>query len=206
MSTPILTSIGEQGVSVGNRHVRFRPSFLAMTRIGTPREIVQCFVDVCGVPAWLCEATVRPWQRGRFAAACVVLLSCTDEDDLSWLIGYVNERGRYVPGALPLEDIVGLASGLLRHGVTGDAKPDRNTKKADYSNEFDARAFVSSAMAHLGTSESEAWNMTMTSYIHAMRAKFPPPADAKPQMTAEDVDHVQAWLERVNRAGAKAHG
>ena len=39
--------------------------------------------------------------------------------------------------------------------------------------------FVYSAVAHLGLSESEAWNMTMTGYRAAVRAKTPPEARNK---------------------------
>lgn len=203
----ILTSIGEQGVSVGDRFVKFRPSLLNMTRLGTPREIVEAFGDVCIPPvptglAWADTPRFKRWKAAQFRAACTVLWCCTDEPDISWLVGYINERGRYVAGALPLTDIVGLAMGLLRHGVMGDAKPEaaKRAKKSDYVSEFNAREFVSSAMAHLGTSEQDAWQMTMTSYIGAMRAKFPPEKDAKAPLDGEYYDHVRDWSQRVNRA------
>ncbi len=205
----ILTSIGEQGVSVGDRTVKFRPSFLAMSRIGTPKEIVATFTDICGMPRltgkpFLDDPLVKRWRSARFRAACYVMWCCTceEDEDISWLVGYINERGRYVAGALPLSDIVGLASGLMRHGVTGDPPKDllRKAKKSDYSNEFDPRGFVAAAMAHLGTSERDAWQMTMTSYVSAMHAKFPVPKDAKEAASPEHFDHVKSWLERVNAA------
>lgn len=206
----ILTSIGEQQVSVGDRHVRFRPSLLNMTRLGTPREIVEAFVAVCGAPQLtgnpvLDEPRVRQWRGEQFRTACSVLWCCTEDDDISWLIGYTNERFRYVRGALPLEDIVGLATGLLRHGVMGDvpatqAKPTRK----DFVSEFKALDFATTAMAHLGTSEADAWQLTMTSYIGAMRAKFPPPPDEKKPLDEVDFDRVSGWLARVNKARASA--
>jgi hypothetical protein len=207
----VLTGIGEQGISVGDRRVVLRPSLLNMTRIGDPKLIVETFVDVCGQPKlsgnyWVDEQQVKRWRRRQFDAAMHVLHCCAEEP-LHDLIGHVNERGRYVRGALPMEDIVGLAYGLLKHGILGDAVADsRTASKKDYSNEFKARDIVAAAMAHLGASEDEAWNMTMTSYIAAMRAKFPPPADVKKPLTEEEYDHVSDWLARVNaaRAGAAA--
>ena len=194
----ILTSIGEQLVTVGDRSVKFRPSLLAMTRIGTPAEIVQVFAQVCGAPQ-----PYAAWRKQQFAAACCVMIACAEDDDISWLIGHVNERFRYVRGVLPLEDIVGLATGLLRHGVVGDVKPDRPAR-GDYVREFDARGIAATAMAHLGLSEQEAWQLTMTSYIGAMRAKYPPANDkgkpVDPRSDAEVYDSAKAFLARVKAA------
>lgn len=201
----VLTHIGEQGISVGDRHVLLRPSLLNMAKLGAPKEIVGVFADVCGQPKlsgnhWLDMPQIKQWKRRRFNAALDVLVCCSEEP-IDWLVGYVNERGHYVKGALPLEDIVGLAFGLLKHGLMGDAIADtRTATKKDYTNEFNARDIVAAAMAHLGASEDEAWNMTMTSYIAAMRAKFPPPPDKKAPITGEDFDRVNNWLSKVNAA------
>lgn len=205
----VLTAIGEQLVTVGLKSVKFRPSFLNMSRIGSPTDIVAAFATVCGVPRFtgnpvLDTPLLRRWRSDQFRTAGSVLWCCTDEDDISWLVGYINERGRYVAGVLPLEDIVGLAHGLLRHGVVGDAPPEhtRSAKKSDYTSQFNARDFVAAAMAHLGTSEKDAWEMTMSGYIGAMRAKFPPTKEQTAPPTTEDVVRVEDWLSRVNKARA----
>lgn len=205
----VLTSIGEQGISVGDRHVLLRPSLLNMTRLGSPKEIVATFVAVCGQPRlsgnpWLDKEQLKRWKRRQFEAALDVMICCADEP-IHDLVGHVNERGRYIRGALPLEDIVGLAFGLLKHGLMGDAvQKSRTASRKDYSDEFKARDIVAAAMAHLGATESDAWNMTMTSYIAAMNSKFPTPENAKPELTGEDVDRVADWLTRVNKARAAA--
>lgn len=210
----VLTDIGEMGVQVGERYVKFRPSLAAMARLGTPKEIVETFVTVCGAPPlsgnqWLDEPRLKTWRRDQFACAVNVLYACTDEA-VDWLVGYINERYRYVRGALPLADIVGLAAGLLKHGVLGDIPPEatRGAKKEDYLSEFKARDFAAAAMAHLGATEAQAWDMTMTSYIVAMRAKFPPAKDAKKVPTDDEYSHVKGWLARVNKARLEAanHG
>ena len=219
----VLTDIGEMGVQVGERYVKFRPSLAAMARLGTPKEIVELFVTVCGAPLMLQPhlmalpsryAFEQEWvkrnRRLQFDAACCVLWACTESDDIIWLVGYTNERYRYVRGALPLADIVGLAAGLLKHGVLGDIPPEatRGAKKEDYLSEFKARDFAAAAMAHLGATEAQAWDMTMTSYIIAMRAKFPPAKDAKKVPTDDEYSHVKGWLARVNKARLEAanHG
>jgi hypothetical protein len=69
--------------------------------------------------------------------------------------------------------------------------------------EFDARGIAATAMAHLGLSEQEAWQLTMTSYIGAMRAKYPPTekdAKADPRSDAEVYDSAKALLARVKAA------
>ena len=69
--------------------------------------------------------------------------------------------------------------------------------------EFDARGIAATAMAHLGLSEKEAWQLTMTSYIGAMRAKYPPTekdAKADPRSDAEVYDSAKAFLARVKAA------
>lgn len=211
----VLTDIGEMGVQVGERYVKFRPSLAAMARLGSPRDIVETFVAVCGAPPLsgnpvLDEPRVKAWRRDQFSAACCVLWACAQDDDISWLAGYTNERYRYVRGALPLADIVGLAAGLLKHGVLGDISPEatRGAKKSDYLSEFKARDFAAAAMAHLGATETQAWDMTMTSYIIAMRAKFPPAKEAKQVPTDDEYTHVKGWLARVNMARQEAanHG
>lgn len=210
----VLTDIGEMGVQVGERYVKFRPSLAAMARLGSPRDIVETFVTVCGAPPLsgnpvLDEPRVKAWRRDQFGCAVNVLYACTDEA-IDWLVGYVNERYRYVRGVLPLADIVGLAAGLLKHGVLGDIPPEatRGAKKEDYLSEFKARDFAAAAMAHLGATEAQAWDMTMTSYIIAMLAKFPPAKDAKKVPTEDEYSHVKGWLARVNQARLEAanHG
>lgn len=209
-----LTAIGEVGIEVGGRSYLLRPSLFSMTRIGSPTEIVAMFGLLCGpepvspfsgVPVLDLAAT---WRRDRFSAALIVMNSCT-EDDLGELIGGFSAPRRYTPGLMPMTDIIQVARSLMIHGVTGNAKPDprRPLGKSDYLTEFRAKDYVACAMAHLGASEKDAWNMTMTSFSAAMRSKYPPPEDKgqRPTPTAEDVDVTMARLKQINalRGGKK---
>jgi hypothetical protein len=54
------------------------------------------------------------------------------------------------------------------------------------------------AIAHLGMSEQQAWDMTVTGFVMAMRAKFPPPPRARP--TLKELDSMMDWLDKVNAA------
>lgn len=203
---PALTEIGEIGLEYLGREYRLRPSFAAMARLGTPAEIVEAFGLLFGAPP---EPTGNPvldrprwrvWGREQFRAALSVLYACCD-DDLSALIGWTTERMTYRPGAMPAANITVLARELLRHGVVGDVPADpRQPKRGKFAAEFHARDFAAMAMAHLGLSEADAWQMTMTGFILAMRAKFPPPeTPTKDDAPSEEAhDATMAWLAAVN--------
>ncbi|EHL37299.1 gp17 protein [Salmonella enterica subsp. enterica serovar Montevideo str. ATCC BAA710] len=110
------------------------------------------------------------------------------------------------PGAIPIEDVIHLARHLILHGVMGDQPPEEfEGEKGEYSDKFDVRSFVYTAVAHLGMSESDAWNMTMTSFRAAMNAKFPQKEKAKVP-TQEKYDEVMDWAEQMLAMDAQRHG
>lgn len=200
----ILTEIGEVGVHDGERVHILRPSLYAMTQIGGPEEIVRVFTSVM-------EAAPS------FVDALGVLYACA-ETDVSGIFGriepadYIPEQPcisgeimgatRYVAGAVPPEHVVYLARCLLKHGVTGALAPlpIKEGETQEYTQTFNAREHVAVAMAHLGLSERDAWQMTMTSFIGAMRAKFP--AEAAPGSRAPSVDEYEADMARLDKINA----
>lgn len=206
-----LTAIGEVGIEVEGRSYLLRPSLFSMTRIGSPSEIVEAFALLTGsepvvLHPFLLPDLVKNWRRDRFRVALNVMHACSDED-LTPLVGGMTGYRRYAPGAMPIDDIVAVARSLIVHGVVGAAKPDsrRPVSDSDYMTEFKAAEYAATAIAHLGASEHEAWQMTMTSFAAAMRSKFPPnPKDAsapKPH-TATEYDATMARLKKINAARA----
>lgn len=197
----ILTEIGEVGVYVGDQVVRLRPSLYAISRLGDPVEIVETFATVMG------GAEDEAQARRLFQGALGVIYSCASEDvDLSSVFGtYETISGslEYVPGAAPVEHVVPLARCLLKHGVTGALPPLPRRPGDDepvYVKEFVARDHVAMAMAHLGVSERDAWDLTMTGMVGALRAKFPPAESNAPGAkapTKEQHDATMAWFDRV---------
>ncbi len=194
----VFTEVGEIGIHVGNSTYLLRPSLRAMAQLGEPAEIVQTFASV---------------MQGDFLDSLGVLYACCEED-ISDLYG-VCEPGiggvKYTPGAAPAAHVVPLAQCLMRHGVVGVAKPlpRRADAEDQYMTEFDAREHAALAMAHLGLTEREAWNMTMTGLVAALRAKFPPSAKDSPGArapTKEEHDETMAWFERVEAARAAKKG
>lgn len=195
----ILTDIGEIGIHA-SRDVLLRPSLVAMSSMGEPAEIVDVFARV---------------MAGDLVDCVAVLYVCADED-VSDLVGTLEtpEEGgplRYVAGALPVEHVVLLAQSLVRHGIVGVAKeqPRPADYEPEYMREFDAREHAALAMAHLGLTEREAWSMTMTGLVAALRAKFPPSAKDSPGSRApskEELDASMEWFEKIEAARAAKEG
>lgn len=187
----ILTDIGEVGVHVGDRVHILRPSLYAMSQLGEPREIVELYAAVMG-------------ENPTLADSLAVVFACS-EDDLSEVFGAWVEQGdkpHYQSGQVEPETIVLLARCLLKHGITGALPelPGPADQEPEYAQEFDARAHVSMAMAHLGVSERDAWQMTMTSLVGALRAKFPPSQSDAPGARAPskaEMEEALAWHDRV---------
>lgn len=200
MRKPIV-SIGEIGVSVGDRDYLFRPSLSAMDSLGSPAEIVEKFTILFEPPkinpVWPVQS-YRSWEREVAATAYDVLLSCCDED-VTPLIGHMGTRwGSFVMGAMPVDDMIHLARSLIRHGVIGIQPSSSQQKKSDdYTTEFKARDFVSQAVAHLGISSEAAWNMTMTEFSGAMKAKFGEPEKKGPNLDRHKA--AMSHLSEINK-------
>lgn len=204
----IITDIGQAVIRAGGREIFLNPSFLAMSRLGAPEEIVRLFVTVhaghypthrISEPAIMRDVLARCFAEMAAAAARVVT-ACSTES-IGQLIGTysVTTKGKlfYRPGLLPVADVIELAKHLIRHGVMGDQPPEQlKGQKTEYSSKFDARSFVYTAVAHLGMSEADAWNMTMTSFRAAMNAKFP--VKEKDKIPTEKAyDEVMDWADRM---------
>lgn len=204
----VITDIGQAVIRAGGREIFLTPSFLAMSRIGAPEDIVRLFVTVhaghypthrISEPAIMRDVLARCFAEMTEAAARVVTACCTE--NISHLIGtyQITTKGKlsYRPGLLPVADVLELARHLIRHGVMGDQPPEQlKGQKKEYSSKFDVRSFVYTAVAHLGMSEADAWNMTMTSFRAAMNAKFPPQEKDKIP-TEEAYDEVMDWADKM---------
>ena len=142
-----LKEIGECLITAGDDEYFFRPSFINMTRIGEPREIVQAFFDlhhdeVSGVlqsaldaygfiPAWLIQH-IKSTSYGRKAlmAAMTVLAACCDRDvtSLTGEIRPAKASGKAFKmrrGAMDEFDMLAIAQSLITHGIIGKARVRR---------------------------------------------------------------------------------
>lgn len=212
-----ITDIGQAVIRADGKEIFLNPSFLAMSRIGAPEKIVDAFVKVHGghypkhriADMQTLKAVNAHCYAEMMAAAAIIVRHCSGAD-ISDVIGSysVNAAGRllFKPGAIPIEDVIHLARHLILHGVMGDQPPEElESNKGEYSDKFDVRTFVYTAVAHLGMSESDAWDMTMTSFRAAMNAKFPQKEKAK-LPTQEKYDEVMDWAEQMLAIDAQRNG
>lgn len=187
-----ITSIGEIGVTYQGDTYRFRPSLLNMDSLGYPKEIVTLFMSV--MSASNCAAS----SEKLYKDALHVIYSCSSDDkDASHIFGYVDKDLRLVLGAAKPEDTITLARSLLMHGLIGDYPRIESDDDSEYTQSFNARDIVASAVAHLGVSESEAWDMTMTSFVGAIRAKFPEIQKKEEQQKQSKA--FDEWADRYER-------
>ncbi|WP_416413762.1 DUF6246 family protein [Pantoea sp. App145] len=226
--TPI-KEIGEFVLADQVKEYFFRPSFMNMARIGEPEEIVRAFHDLFNDEATtLMHRAIKAYTAGNkvrlpeyvltylmsgiltrkaIMAAHLVLSACCD-DDISELIGWMKpgRTGRrafvWRPGAIPLQNIVVLAQGLMLHGIIGKAKIRKlqRHESNDTTPGFRATDYIMAARNHFGISRDEAENLTMTEFILMLNAKYP----NQKGFTREEYDAVmddddRRWAEMVER-------
>ncbi|EOL8940726.1 DUF6246 family protein [Cronobacter dublinensis] len=196
MNTP-LKEIGECLISVEGEDYFFRPSFVNMSRIGDPEEIVQVFYDLHNdevtslvnrgveaygyVPQWLINhIKITSYGRKAFLASVVVLNACCNKDaaPLTGVFHPSKSNGRTFKirkGALPESDMLLIAQSLITHGVIGKAKVRKlqRHESGETSTEFRAVDYIVAAQAHFGMTEQEAGNLTMTKFQMLLATKYP---------------------------------
>lgn len=215
-----LTEIGEMRISLSDRSFFFKPSFRAMNEIGTPREIVEVYAKLNGIdyvaPLQHVEylpfgaqmqvmKTISKPVYGRHVlnAAYIVMQSCC-EDDISVLIGgwKPTPRGvRYVPGIMPVSDIIIIARNLMQHGIIGKSPlkvPERLEEQGKKTtNEFHASQYIISARTHFDMTRDEAENLSMTEFQMMIKNKYPEPKGLTKEERAAEYDQAKADRERM---------
>lgn len=215
-----LTEIGEMRISLSDRSFFFKPSFRAMNEIGTPKEIVEVYAKLNGIDyiASLQHVEYLPfgaqmqvmktiskpvYGRHVLSAAYIVMQSCC-EDDISVLIGgwKPTPRGvRYVPGIMPVSDIIIIARNLMEHGIIGKSPlkvPERLEEQGKKTtNEFHASQYIISARTHFDMTRDEAENLSMTEFQMMIKNKYPEPKGLTKEERAAEYDQAKADRERM---------
>jgi hypothetical protein len=186
---PVIKDIGEFIIQHNEIDYLFIPSFLNMTKLGKPDEIVEIFSIIFG------EINNDNFTSVIECADKILEACCTT--DCSVITGYLKGEDKLVnvEAAIPVEDKLILSQHLLKHGLIGDISPKKTSEDASYSDEFHAKKFVYMAVAHLGMSESDAWNMSMTAFQEAMEAKFP--TNDKDIISQDDYDSAMNYADSV---------
>lgn len=215
-----LTEIGEMRISLSDRSFFFKPSFRAMNEIGTPKEIVEVYAKLNGIDyvaplqhveylpfgaqMQVMKTISKPvYGRHVLSAAYIVMQSCC-EDDISVLIGgwKPTPRGvRYVPGIMPVSDIIIIARNLMQHGIIGKSPlkvPERLEKQGKKTtNEFHASQYIISARTHFDMTRDEAENLSMTEFQMMIKNKYPEPKGLTKEERAAEYDQAKADRERM---------
>lgn len=215
-----LTEIGEMRISLSDRSFFFKPSFRAMNEIGTPKEIVEVYAKLNGIDyvAPLQQVEYLPfgaqmqvmktiskpvYGRHVLSAAYIVMQSCC-EDDISLLIGgwKPTPRGvRYIPGIMPVSDIIIIARNLMQHGIIGKSPlkvPERLEEQGKKTtNEFHASQYIISARTHFDMTRDEAENLSMTEFQMMIKNKYPEPKGLTKEERAAEYDQAKADRERM---------
>lgn len=215
-----LTEIGEMRISLSDRSFFFKPSFRAMNEIGTPKEIVEVYAKLNGIDyvaplqhveylpfgaqMQVMKTISKPvYGRHVLSAAYIVMQSCC-EDDVSVLIGgwKPTPRGvRYVPGIMPVSDIIIIARNLMQHGIIGKSPlkvPERLEEQGKKTtNEFHASQYIISARTHFDMSRDEAENLSMTEFQMMIKNKYPEPKGLTKEERAAEYDQAKADRERM---------
>lgn len=203
-----LTEIGELRISLTDKSYFFKPSFRAMNEIGTPKEIVEMYATLngadylavmqhvgnlpFGAQMQVMKAVSKPvYGRHVLSAAFIIMQACCEED-VTMLIGgwKPTARGvRYVPGVMPVNDIIIIARNLLDHGIIGKSPlkvPQRSESQAKTTSEFNVSQYIISARTHFSISREEAEDLSMTEFQQMIKNKYPEPKG----LTREQYDTV----------------
>ncbi|EPH3168719.1 DUF6246 family protein [Escherichia coli] len=215
-----LTEIGEMRISLADKSFFFKPSFRAMNEIGTPKEIVEVYARLNGIDyvaplqhveylpfgaqMQVMKTISKPvYGRHVLSAAYIVMQSCC-EDDISVLIGgwKPTPRGvRYVPGIMPVSDIIIIARNLMQHGIIGKSPlkvPERLEEQGKKTtNEFHASQYIISARTHFDMTRDEAENLSMTEFQMMIKNKYPEPKGLTKEERAAEYDQAKADRERM---------
>lgn len=192
----VITDIGQIGIKTPSGFFTLTPSLRNIASLENPTE---SYKDICDPNQHI------DW---RFEVACKVMLACSDSPDLAKYLGMQPlekprirkgvKTTRYQPSYVPARHCIIFAEHLLFHGMVGKIDNLLLTKESDYTDEFKPLSWVAAVVAHLGIPEREAWQMTMTSILHAMRVKYPPSEKQKALATLEeDKKQFDDWYQSI---------
>ena len=168
----VITAIGQVGIDTPTKKYILTPTLSAIASLDDP---VETYLDLAD------NNTSHEW---RVQCAHNVILACSDDKSISQYLGLqVVGKPRLRRGVVVrrynehyIDDVhaVCIAESLLYHGMVGKVEYKAPVSSDAYSNEFNPLQWVSAVVAHLGLSERDAWGMTMTSILNAMKTKYPP--------------------------------
>lgn len=194
----MLTAYGFGEIKFGDASYKLSPTFKNISKLGTPKEIIELFRDFVGATS----------AMSQYLIGVQVLNACCYPQLPEKLIGRVKAsvRGKglvYVQpshGKPMFDDVIVLAHHCLKHGVCGQIDSDDEEPEGEPLKEFDAYNYMELARTHLGLSLDDASNMTMTEFVRMMQIKFPPKRNEN-RVSKKEEREMLAWIEEQNKKG-----
>lgn len=161
------TDYGFAEIFAHDKSYLLRPTLINISKIGTPKQIIECFDDLAYRNIHLVKS---------FITALKILNCCGIKD--GWLTGCVTfsewqNRMVVMQGKMSITEVFIIAEHCLIHGVCG--KIDETEVDSDKTGspllEFDPHMYISDCMEFLGMTLREAEEITMTQFVKLVRAK-----------------------------------
>lgn len=195
----INTHIGECAIHLERgRDIVFRPTFLRVAQLGSPKEILDIFT----------RAQIADDEG--FQCAYRALCAFADDQDIDDAIGYFYPAYRdgrikikYKEGLCPKEDLHVIGCRLLVDAIIGrpSEKDKRKAKRERPADDFDPAEYVAIGDAHLGGRDW--WNATMIQLQKALKALNPDKEDEDDGlMTKEEQQDLFETIDRIKREKA----
>lgn len=199
------TAIGEVGIKVDEREYILRPSFLAMSKIGNPEQIVLQFKVICSAFEFKMgvENPLFPYLKTYplclFDSFYKIIKSCLVSGDAFDICGTIH-NGKHVQRAIPYGDMVTLAFHLMKWGIYGSPSERviKSNRRGKELTEFNPMQAVGLAVAQFGLSTNDAWSLTMPEYQSAWEGKYPEDESRKQPISDEDAKKAMDWSAEFN--------
>lgn len=170
-------------IKVGNETYELKPTLSNIKNIGSPTDIVNSF-------------TILQYRFAHFVMSfreAIKILQCCGltEELTGWIVFSERSNKSLIhPGKISVGEVFILAEHCLRHGVCGIIESDDPDKEktGEPLKRFDAHSYIVDAIDYLGVSLSEAEEMTMTQFVHLVKAKN---KNAESRKTDEDGNPVK---------------
>lgn len=169
----VITAIGHAGIKTPDGEYKLVPTLAAIASLDDPVQMYKDLTD-----------PFTPHDN-RIQIAYAIIIGCSNKNGIEkWLGQKETAKPRMRKGVITrtYSDVYidaahafAIAEQLLFHGMVGKIKRRSvSVSEGDYTDTFDPLEWVATVVAHLGLSEADAWNMTMTSVLSALKTKFPP--------------------------------
>ena len=187
----MIASLGEFTIFTAEKDYYFKPTFERMISLGDSEYIVELFATVHGLYEQSAIALIEQFGehdglikmlndtriRYTLSSAIEIMSACyLGDDDIEHLTGVFidnDSKIEYIGGKMPVMEIIVFAQGLMLHGISGAYKPKYiDNHKEESTSKLEISDYISSARVHLGLSDKEARNLSMSEFLQLIDTKL----------------------------------